>query len=294
MTTFPAPECVWDQKAGLGEGTCWSASEQAVYWVDIPGRCLHRYTPTTGACRSWDAPARTTFVVPMQGGGLLCGHEDGLRTFSPEGGTFGALHPIEPLLHDNRLNDGAVDGNGRLWFGTMHDPEEAATGSLYRLDGLADPITPRLMDTGYTVSNGPAFDPARRRLYHTDSAARSIYAFDLSADGMLTNKQLFAELDHGFPDGMAVDAAGTLWVALWGGGGVQRYDPDGGRNGFVAFPCDQVTKIAFGDPDLRTAFVSTARKGLDDDALRRQPLAGGLFRYRVEVPGLPQDLFRPG
>ena len=294
MTTFPVPECVWDQKAGLGEGTCWSATEQAVYWVDIPGRCLHRYTPATGARRSWDAPARTTFVVPMEGGGLLCGHEDGLRTFSPEGGAFGALHPIEPLLHDNRLNDGAVDGSGRLWFGTMHDPEEAATGSLYRLDGLADPITPRLMDTGYTVSNGPAFDPARRRLYHTDSAARRIYAFDLSADGTPTSKRLFAELDHGFPDGMAVDAAGTLWVALWAGGGVQRFRPDGSRDGFVPFPCDQVTKIAFGDPDLRTAFVSTARKGLDDDALRRQPLAGGLFRYRVEVPGLAQDLFRLG
>ena len=294
MPTFPAAECVWDRKAGLGEGVVWSAAEQAVYWVDIPGRCLHRYIPATGNKRSWDAPARTTFVVPMSGGGLLCGHEDGLRSFSPEDGRFGPLHPIEPLLHDNRLNDGAVDGAGRLWFGTMHDPEEAATGSLYRLDGLGDPVAPLLMDTGYTVTNGPAFDGVRHRLYHTDSAARRIYAFDLAADGTLRNKRVFAEPDRGYPDGMTVDAEGTLWVALWAGGGVQRYRPDGSPDGFVAFPCDHVTRIAFGDPDLRTAYVTTARKGLDDDALRRQPLAGGLFRFRVEVPGLPQDLFRAG
>ena len=293
MTTFPAPDCVWDQKAELGEGVVWSAAEQAVYWVDIPGRCLHRYAPSTGARRSWDAPARTCFAVPVAGGGLLCGHEDGLRTFSPENGTFGPLHPIEPLLHDNRLNDGAVDGAGRLWFGTMHDPEEEATGSLYRLEGLGDVAAPQLMDGGYTVTNGPAFDQVRHRLYHTDSAARRIYAFDLVPDGTLRNKRLFAEPDHGHPDGMTVDAEGTLWVALWGGGGVQRYRPDGSRDGFVALPCEQVTRIAFGDADLRTAYVSTARKGLDQDSLRRQPLAGGLFRFRVEVPGLPQDLFRP-
>ncbi len=294
MTTFPDPECIWDQKAALGEGVVWSAAEQAVYWVDIPARRLHRYTPADGGKRSWDTPARTTFVVPISGGGLLCGHEDGLRTFSPDDGVFGPLHPIEPLLHDNRLNDGAVDADGRLWFGTMHDPEEAATGSLYRLDSLDEPVAPRLMDTGYTVTNGPAFDKVRRRLYHTDSAARRIYAFDLAADGTPIGKRVFAEPDHGYPDGMTVDAEGTLWVALWAGGGVQRYRPDGSRDGFVAFPCDHVTKIAFGDPDLRTAYVSTARRGLDNEALRRQELAGGLFRFRVPVPGLPQDLFRPG
>ena len=293
MTSFPGPECVWDMKAELGEGPFWSEAERAVYCVDIIGRRLHRYRPDDAGTRSWNAPARTTFAVPMVDGGLLCGHEDGLRRFSPSEGVFGPLHPIEPLLHDNRLNDGAVDAAGRLWFGTMHDPEEEATGSLYRLTGFGDAPEPALMDTGYTVSNGPAFDAVRGRLYHNDSARQRIYVFDLAPDGTLSNKRVFATLSRGYPDGMAVDEQGALWVALFGGDGVLRFLPDGSTDGFIPFPCTHVTKIAFGDGDLRTAYVTTARKNLPAGTLERQPLAGGLFRFRVDVPGLPQPLFRP-
>lgn len=294
MSMFPEPDCIWDLKAGLGEGPIWFEPEQAVYFVDIVGRSVHRFHPESGARASWPAPERVSFIVPVREGGFLCGFTDGLRRFDPEAGGFGALHPIEPLMQANRLNDAAVDSAGRLWFGTMHDPEQEATGSLYRLDGLAPHPEPALMDTGYTVSNGPAIDPLRRRLYHNDSAARRIFVFDLDEAGTLSNKRLFAMPEQGHPDGLALDAEGTLWVALYGGGGVQRYRPDGVPDGLVTLPCRQVTKLAFGGPGLQTAYVTTARQGLTGPELADEPLAGGLFRFRVDVPGVRQPAFRVG
>lgn len=296
MSAFPEPECIWDLRAELGEGPVWSEAGQALYFVDIARSRIHRLVPATGERTSWPAPARVSLIVPVAGDGsgegdFLCGLEDGFRRFDPLTGRFGALHAIEPLLHANRVNDGHVDASGRLWFGTMHDPEAAATGSLYRMSGLGDRPAPVLMDGGYTVSNGPAIDPVRRVLYHNDSALRRIYAFDLGDDGSLSNRRLFAQLDEGFPDGIAVDSEGTLWVALFDGGGLRRFRPDGAADGTIAFPCRHVTKIAFGDADLRTAYVTTARKSLPASALERQPLSGGLFRFRVEAPGLAQNLF---
>ena len=287
---MPVVDCIWDLKADLGEGLVWVQSEQALYGVDIIGRQVHRLLPATGQRSSWDAPARPTFLVPVEGGGLLCGHEDGLRRFDGASGAFGPLHPVEPLLADNRLNDACVDTEGRLWFGTMHDPETAPTGSLYRLSGLEPPELVQ-QDSGYVVSNGPAIDTERRRLYHNDTARKTIFAFDLDASGSVSNKRVFATTERGHPDGMTVDQAGTLWVALYGGGGVQCFSPDGAVTGFVAMPCQDITKIAFGGADYRTAYVSSARRGQDRPG---QKLAGGIFSFRVETPGLAPCAFRPG
>ncbi len=289
--TFPEPRCIWNLTAELGEGPVWLEREQSLFFVDIVGRRLHRLRPDTGDRQSWPTPWRPCLIVPMADGGLLCGFEDGLREFNPAGG-FGPLHRVEPSLPDNRLNDGCVDAEGRLWFGTMHDGETAATGSLYRLDGLATPIRPDLVDRGYIVSNGPAIDPVRRRLYHAESSARRIDAFDLSPEGRLSNKRPFATLECGFPDGLTLDAEGTLWVGVFDGGCVRRFRPDGSADGAVELPCNHVTKLAFGGPDLRTAYVTTGRKGLSTAALEQQPLAGGLFAFHVDVPGTPQNLFR--
>ncbi len=288
---FPEPRCVWDLKAELGEGPVWMDRERSLFFVDILGRRLHCLRPHTGERWDWAAPSRPCLIVPIEGGGLLCGLEDGLREFSPDRG-FGPLHRIEPLLPENRLNDGYVDTEGRLWFGTMNDPETAGTGSLYRLQGLAPPIRPELVDHGYTVSNGPAIDPVRRRLYHNESSRRQIFVFDLSPEGALSNKRTFVTLERGYPDGLTLDAEGTLWVGVFDGGCVRRFRPDGSADGAVGLPCSHVTKLAFGGPDLQTAYVTTARKGLSADALAAQPLAGGLFEFRVDVPGVPQGMFR--
>jgi sugar lactone lactonase YvrE len=196
---------------------------------------------------------------------------------------------VEADQPGNRFNDGHVGADGALWFGSMDDAENRPSGALYRFDGAAV----ARMDEGYIITNGPAVSPDGRTLYHTDTLDKRIHAFDLALDGGLSNKRLFVELrDGGYPDGMAVDAAGHLWVATFGGWRIDRFDAAGRKVGEVRFPCANVTKLAFGGDDLCTVYATTARKGLSAEELAAQPLAGGLFTFRVETPGLPQHLLR--
>jgi D-xylonolactonase len=284
-----AVECVWPLGAELGEGPVWIAPERAIYFVDIKGRRIHRLQIDSGARTAWDAPAQPGFILPIAGGGFVCGLQDGLHRFDPASGAFSLLSPVEAHLAQNRINDGHVGADGRLWFGTMHDDETDDTGSLYSWDGDGDPT---VHDRDYGVTNGPAISPDGRTLYHTDSRARAVYAFDLAPDGTLSNKRLFVRPEHGHPDGMAVDAAGCLWVALFGGWGVERYSPKGEAIGKVAFPCANVTKLAFAGDDLRTAFATTAWLSLPQAQRAAQPLAGGLFRFTVDTPGLAQAMLK--
>jgi xylono-1,5-lactonase len=186
----------------------------------------------------------------------------------------------------NRLNDGFVDPSGHLWFGSMDDGEEQPDGSLYRVSDDGKLV---IQDSGYVITNGPALSPDGRTLYHGDTLRRVVYAFDVSDDGTLSRKRTFAYISgDGYPDGMAVDADGFVWIALFGGWRIERFSPDGKRVEQVPFPCANVTKLAFGGDDLRTAYVSTAWKGLSEKERLQQPLAGGLFSFRSPTPGQPQ------
>lgn len=285
------PVCLWDVKATLGEGALWDAVRRQVWFVDIKGRRIHRCDADGDNRQSWDAPSQVGFLVPIEGGGLVCGLEDGLYRFVEADGAFISLARIEADLPGNRFNDGHVDSSGRLWFGSMDNGEEQSTGVLYRFDGAGS--APRDMDSGYIITNGPALSPDGRTLYHTDTLGKMVYAFDLAPDGGLSNKRVFVAIDGGgHPDGMAVDADGHVWIALFGGWRIERYDPQGKNVGEVRFPCANITKLAFGGDDLRTAYVTTARKGLNESELADQPLAGGLFTFRAETPGLPQHALR--
>jgi sugar lactone lactonase YvrE len=281
-------ECIWPIGAELGEGPVWSAAEGALFFVDIKGPSLHRLTIETGARTSWRAPSQVGFVVPARDGGFVCGLEDGLHRFDPRSGAFTPLLRVEADRPSNRINDGFVDSAGRLWFGTMDDAEQAVAGTLYRWTGHG---AASVMDTGYTITNGPTVSPDGRTLYHTDSAAKTVYAFDLAPDGALRDKRVFARIKDAHPDGMAVDAEGFLWVALFGGWRIDRYAPDGRVVGSVRFPCANITKLAFGGPDHRTAYVTTAKLHLPPEARASQPMAGHLFCFAVDTPGLPQAVF---
>lgn len=288
-TSAAAPSCLWDVQATLGEGVLWDAAAAQVWFVDIKGRRIHRCAADGSQRRSWDAPAQVSFILPARDGSMLCALEDGLYRFVADSGEFVALAKVEADQPGNRFNDGHVDAGGALWFGSMDDAERAPSGALYRFDGARV----ARMDDGYVITNGPAVSPDGHTLYHTDTLEKRVYAFDLAPDGALSNKRLFVEIkDGGYPDGMAVDAAGDVWVATFGGWRIDRFDPAGHKVGEVRFPCANVTKLAFGGPDLRTVYATTARKGLSPLELAAQPLAGGLFTFRVETPGLPQHALR--
>jgi xylono-1,5-lactonase len=278
-------ECVWQIGAVLGEGPTWSTAERALWFVDIKAPAIHRFDPATGEKRSWAAPARVGFVLPTSQGGHIAGLKTGLHSFNPETGNFSLLHVVEPHAPTNRLNDGFVDSEGFLWFGSMDDDEQEPSGALYQLhdNGCVR------RDPGYVVSNGPAESPDGRTLYHTDTLAGIIYAFDRARSGTLSSKRVFARFapEDGYPDGPVVDAEGCLWTGLFGGWGLRRYSPDGELLQSVRLPCSAVTKAAFAGDDLRTLYITTAHVALSAEERSQQPLAGGLFRVRVDVPGLP-------
>jgi len=275
--------CVWPLGATLGEGPLWWG--EALWFTDIKQQKIHRFDPVTGEKKSWDAPSPLGFLAPCQNGHFIAGAKTGLLDFDPATGCFTRITEVEPERPGNRLNDGAVDPCGRLWFGSMDDGEEAPTGTLYRF--YRGSLAP--MDSGYVITNGPAFSPRGDVLYHTDTLARRIHAFDLASDGALTNKRLFVEIEDGagYPDGPTVDSEGCLWTGLFGGWAVRRYAPDGRLLHTIRFPVANITKIAFGGADLMTAYATTAAKGLDVAEQKEQPLAGGLFCFEAPVPGLP-------
>lgn len=281
------PELIWDTRCELGEGPVWDAVRRCVWFVDIKGRKLHRYGVDDGAKHTWATPDQTGFALPAEDGSLVCGVRGGLVRFEPETGDFTGIVEVEADRPQNRINDGFVAPDGSLWFGTMDDGEQEKSGALYRWGERA--LT--LMDDGYGVTNGPALSPDGRTLYHHDTLEKTIYAFDHAA-GRISGKRVFARTEEGYCDGPSVDSAGTLHVGLFGGWGVTRFAPDGRYLGKIKFPVSAVTKAAFGDDDLRTLYCTTAWLGQDTHTRAGQPFAGGLFKVRVETPGLPQNLIR--
>jgi len=280
-----APECVWNVAAELGEGPLWHAADRALYFTDIKGHKVHRLEVDSGTHTTWTAPAQIGFILPLTSGRFVCGAPGRLLEFSPDTGGFTPLLMLDEPQH-NRLNDGYVDASGRLWFGSMDDAEVQSSGSLYRVDADG---TLTVADTDYVITNGPAMSPDSTTLYHTDTLKQQVYAFPVSADGTLGNKRIFASIEQGYPDGMAVDSEGFVWIALFAGGRIERRSPGGECVATVDFPCSNVTKLAFGGDDLRTVYATTAWKGLSAAQRDAQPLAGRLFSFRVDTPGLPQN-----
>ena len=210
----------------------------------------------------------------------------GLHTFDPSTGKFELYRIVEPRLPGNRLNDAAVDPAGRVWFGSMDNAESEATGRLYCLQRGA------LADSGLepiSITNGPAISPDGRTLYAVDTLGRSIDVFTLGAEGALSDRRRFVTLgasDQGFPDGAICDADGGVWVGLFLGSAARRYGANGVQTHEVRFPVSNITKIALGGPDRRTAYATTARKNLDEATLAKQPYAGDIFSFRVDIPGV--------
>ena len=284
MTGTPASVCTLH--ATLGEGPVWIGRDAALWFVDIKQKKLHRFNPDAGALTSWDAPAQIGWVLPASDGGLIAGLQGGLFRFDRASGAFTLLAEVEADLPGNRLNDACTDPAGRIWFGSMDDGEAADTGRFYRFERgtIADAGLPPV-----SITNGPALSPDGRRLYHTDTLGKVIHVCDVAEDGTLSNSRPFVRFgpDEGYPDGPIVDSEGCLWTGLFAGWEARRYSPDGGWIESVRFPVSNITKLAFGGPDLRTVYATTAAKGLSARSLEAQPEAGNLFAFRADVAGAP-------
>ena len=270
----------------LGEGLLWSSRENAVYWVDIIGQKLHRLSLQDSSTRTWDIPEKIGWVVERrEKPGFIAGLQSGFFELTLDPFAIRHIADPEPHLPDNRLNDCCVDRHGRIWAGTMDVAIEKVTGSLYRLEPSLE-ITK--LDSGYSVTNGPAFSPQHDCVYHSDTGRSRIYRFDLDASGTPTNKREFIRFprEWGFPDGMTVDAEGFLWVAHWGGGCISRFTPEGQRERWIELPASQITNVVFAGDNLDRLFVTSAADGKPDE-----PLAGSLFEVDPGVRGLESYRF---
>ena len=287
-----APTCIADVKAVLGEGPVWVEREGALYWVDIKGYKVFRYTVEGGALKTWKTPYRICSLAPRAAGGFVAGTEHGFFRIDLEEDRFMPIVDPEPDRMTNRFNDGKLDRSGRFWAGTMDNDEKEASGALYRLDPGNKWAR---VDDGYRVTNGPAFSPDGRLMYHNDSARQLTYVFDLDEAGGARNRRTFLQFGQGdgYPDGMTVDAEGCLWIAFWDGWCVRRFSPEGERLAELKVPAQRPTSCAFGGAGLDQLFVTSASIGLSDDELKSQPQAGGLFLVQPGVAGLADVPF-PG
>lgn len=281
--------CVADVHAMLGEGPVWVARQAALYWVDIEGRKIFRLG-FHGHWDEWPTDLRVGSLVPRNDGSFIAGTDQGIAVTKPCGFDFDIVLNPESHLPHNRFNDGKVDRQGRFWAGTMDDLGKDVTGTLYRVD---PDMSCSIIDTDYRITNGPAFSPDGRIMYHNDTARQVTYVFDLDEDGRASNRRIFLQFGpgDGNPDGMTVDAEGCLWIAFWGGSCVRRFSPAGERLETVRLPVSQPSSCAFGGPDLDELYITSASVGLDEESLKMQPNAGGLFMFAPGVRGLEEALF---
>jgi sugar lactone lactonase YvrE len=283
-----AVTCLADVRATLGEGPVWAAGEGALYWVDIPEKRVFRWSEADGL-RTIPVASHVCSLLPRAGGGFIGGGYDGFIEVDA-GFAVRVLADPEPDLPGNRFNDGKIDRAGRLWAGTMDRAERAASGTLYRLD---PDLTWQRIDSGYRVTNGPAFSGDGRTMYHTDSALQTVYAFPLAADGSVGERRVHLRFGagDGYPDGMTVDSEDCLWIAFWDGWCLRRFEPSGECLATIELPVQRPTSVAFGGAGLDLLFVTSAARGLGPDDLARQPQAGGLFVTRPGMTGIAERPF---
>jgi sugar lactone lactonase YvrE len=284
-------ELVLDARADLGEGPRWDARGQRLLWVDIMRGRVHALRPAQHACRNVEVGRPVGAVAGAADGGLILAAAGGFARLDWDSGHVEPLVPVEADRPQNRFNDGSCDAAGRFWAGTMALDERPGAGALYRLDPDG---TVHTMLTGVTISNGIDWSLDGRLMYYVDSPTRRIDVFDFDvAKGTIANRRAFVAIAaaDGIPDGLTVDAAGFVWLALWGGGALHRYAPHGTRERTVPLPVSHPTSCAFGGKDLDELYVTSARRPLSADALAREPMAGGVLRLRPGVAGRPPHLF---
>ncbi|MGI8569873.1 MAG: SMP-30/gluconolactonase/LRE family protein [Methylocella sp.] len=304
MATAPEIECVLDARATTGETPTWCEREQALYWIDVEEPALHRFDPATGEDVRWPlADEIGCFVLPNRSGAAIVALRSGIYRLDLTTGKTVCLTgpPYDPSVH--RFNEGACDAAVRFWVGTMFAPTSRGLDPTRRKAGATEEagalryFTP---DEGLVERspaaiepNGLAWSPNNRTMFFAHTEARTIFAFDFDVStASLNNRRVFATIPEsiGKPDGGTVDAEGCYWSGIYGGGRLIRFTPSGTVDREIRLPVSCPTMCAFGGSTFEDVYIASASKDLDA-ARAREPLAGGLFRLRPGVRGLPVRTF---
>jgi sugar lactone lactonase YvrE len=282
VTTF-VPELVDPAQARLGEGPIWDAASERLYWIDILDRRLFVADGAGRRLESRQLDSMPGTVMPTAGG-LLVADEAGLALHH-DTGTETRLNDELAAQPDRRFNDGKTDARGRAFVGTLTLSGDGVDNALYRIEpgGRLTAVI-----DGVGLSNGLGWSPDGTAFYFVDTPTGKIDAFEYDiASGSLGRRRTFAVIPEGrgMPDGLCVDDDGGVWVALFGGSAVLRYDSEGWLDACVEFDIPNITSCAFGGPDRSTLFITTAAVDLDEEFLAAHPHAGGLFTARVGRSG---------
>jgi sugar lactone lactonase YvrE len=289
-----AVACTAEQTV-LGEGVRWDARRGELLRVDILAGRVHRDRidddGNLAPVRVYTVPGTVGAIAPIEGdAGWLLAAGRGFVHLRPDGSTR-TLAVVAPPA--TRMNDGACDPQGRFWAGTMADDHRDGGGALYRLDRFGQT---ELMLGDLTISNGLGWSPDSRTMYLVDSGPRVVYAFAFDSDrGTISEGRVVITVakEVGAPDGMTVDDAGDLWVAIYGGGRIHRYSPDGQLREVVPVPAEQTTCCGFAGPGLNRLYVTTATENWSDEQRRAEPAAGLVYWCDTDATGVPAAPFRP-
>jgi sugar lactone lactonase YvrE len=281
MVSIMKPELLLDAKATLGEGPAWDAKTQTLYWVDIRGKRIYAGTELLAQLDDLIG-----CLAPRKNGNLILGKRLSLVDFESDTLRETVLSPLnEPAA--NRINDGKCDPAGRFLAGTMDMEEKETTGSLYSFDGTQ---TIKLMD-GIRIANGLAWSPDHKTFYYIDTFTRTVEAFDYDLNtGEIANPRAAIRVPEslGWPDGMTSDTDGNLWIAMWGGAQVTKWNPNTGQLlESIPVPALQTSSCVFGGRDMNELYVTSARVGMSAADLKKYPLSGGLFKVITNVEGMP-------
>jgi sugar lactone lactonase YvrE len=286
-------ECVLKIRSILGEGALWDEAQNRLFWIDLKRPAVYQFDPATG--RNAKVKARLkgyigAMVLRRSGGMIVLDHR-GIFVLDPDTGAMRAFAKPIKDMRQVAFNDAKCDRQGNLWSGVGDRKEAKPLGVFYRFGPKGK--TTRI-DSNFICPNGPAFSPDGQTCYFSDSVANKIYRYEIDLHGgRVSARRLFAAIPNGDgqPDGLTVDAEGGVWCAQWDGWRVSRFLPDGKLDRVLEIPVPRPTSVAFGGPDLRTLYITSASVDLPRARLKEAPLSGSIFACRPGQRGLVEPRF---
>jgi sugar lactone lactonase YvrE len=274
----------YEVKSQLGEGAFWDYKNQKLYWVDIEGSKLNIYDPKSKINKTFQTPSRIGTVVPYNSNKAIIALEDGIYNIDTSTGEISLFSDVESKQIENRFNDGKCDPNGNLWVGSMHLKQSEPKAGLYKIDN--DGKAEKMLDS-ITISNGIVWTSDSKTMYYIDTPTGKIKAFDFDkSNSTISNERVAVHVPESlvYPDGMAIDEENMLWVGMWNGNSVARFNPQTGKLlSKIEVPAHNVTSCAFGGKNLDTLFITTASIDMTEKEKEKFPYAGSIF---IAVPGV--------
>lgn len=291
--SIPKVSLAYKANAMLGEGAIWNHKLGLLYWIDIEKKELHVYNPRTKQNKTISTTSRIGTVVPINNFEVLVALEDGVYRLNINTEDSSLFYGMKDILADSRLNDGKCDPAGRFWVGSMHLQQLKGKANLYCLSDQEN-LTKKI--EGVTISNGIVWTSDKKTMYYIDTPTLRILRYDYdNMTGAISNPTVAVQIpkELGFPDGMAIDSEDMVWVGMWNGNAVIRFNPKTGKIiTKLPVPAHNVTSCAFGGENLDTLYITTARIDMTQKELEKYPLAGSVFKVTPGVKGVNTSFFK--